>query len=168
MERHAFLFMKPRGLLSCGGGIWCLWTHLMPSLLARRSPASNFIPWSDNLDLLSVLCCLMLAPKSPFPKGKILKIAPEWYSTLPLARGHYSTTPTLSKGDYFPTCLPGKLPQYESLLLAKVPGKQTVPRAEAWAVSEVLQIYRGETPLKIITDASYVIKASTSTTGTSI
>ena len=49
-------------------------------------------------------------------------------------------------------------PIREALLVAKVPGRQTVPRAEAWAVSEVLQIYRGETPLKIITDASYVVK----------
>ena len=49
-------------------------------------------------------------------------------------------------------------PVRESLLVAKVPGRQTVPRAEAWAVSEVLQIYRGETALKIVTDAPYVIK----------
>ena len=33
-----------------------------------------------------------------------------------------------------------------------------MPRAEAWAVSEVLRIHRGETPLKIISDASYVCR----------
>ena len=46
----------------------------------------------------------------------------------------------------------------EALMCAKVPGRQTVPRAEAWAVKEVLDIHRGATPLKIITDASYVVK----------
>ena len=36
-----------------------------------------------------------------------------------------------------------------SVLTSKVPGKQTVPRAEAWAVRQVLVRWRGQKPLKI-------------------
>ena len=45
-----------------------------------------------------------------------------------------------------------------SVLTSKVPGKQTVPRAEAWAVRQVLERWHGRKPLKIITDALYVVK----------
>ena len=49
-------------------------------------------------------------------------------------------------------------PIKEAMLVSKVPGNQTVPRPEAWAVSEVLQVDRRKTPLTIVTDATYVIK----------
>ena len=42
----------------------------------------------------------------------------------------------------------------EAILIAKVPGKQTVPRAEAWAVNCVLEEWHGEMELIIITDVS--------------
>ena len=43
----------------------------------------------------------------------------------------------------------------ESYLFSRVPGKQTVPRAEAWAMYLVLQVWDGTYDLEIVTDASY-------------
>ena len=43
----------------------------------------------------------------------------------------------------------------ESYLFSRVPGKQTVPRAEAWAMYLVLQVWDGTYDLAIVTDASY-------------
>ena len=43
----------------------------------------------------------------------------------------------------------------ESYLFSRVPGKQTVPRAEAWAIYLVLQVWDGTHDLAIVTDASY-------------
>ena len=40
----------------------------------------------------------------------------------------------------------------------KAPGKTTVPRAETWAVLQVLKVMKREKDMKIITDAMYVIK----------
>ena len=45
-----------------------------------------------------------------------------------------------------------------SVLASKVPGRQTVPRAEAWAIRQVLIRWHGKVPLKIITGALYVVK----------
>ena len=45
-----------------------------------------------------------------------------------------------------------------SVLASKVPGRQTVPRAEAGAVRQVLTRWHGKVPLKIVTDALYVVK----------
>ena len=49
-------------------------------------------------------------------------------------------------------------PIREALLVAQAPGNQTVPRAEAWAVSCTLEVWPGKKPRCIITDASYVIQ----------
>ena len=43
----------------------------------------------------------------------------------------------------------------EAYLSSRVPGKQTVPRAEAWAMYLVLGIWAGTYDLEIVTDASY-------------
>ena len=43
----------------------------------------------------------------------------------------------------------------ESYLFSRVPGKNTVPRTEAWAMYLVLQVWDGTYDLEIITDASY-------------
>lgn len=51
-----------------------------------------------------------------------------------------------------------KTPTHASCLRMKVPGKQTVPRAETWAVLQVLLLMKGEQHMKIVTDAMYVIK----------
>ena len=40
----------------------------------------------------------------------------------------------------------------------KVSGRQTVPRAETLAVLQVLLLANGDWPLKIVTDALYMIK----------
>ena len=47
------------------------------------------------------------------------------------------------------------LAKEESYLFSRVPGKQTVPRAEAWAMYLVLQVWGGTYDLGISTDASY-------------
>ena len=47
---------------------------------------------------------------------------------------------------------------HATCLRMKVPGKQTVPRAETWAVLQVLKLIEGKKEIKIITDAMYVIK----------
>ena len=60
-------------------------------------------------------------------------------------------------------------------MIINVPGKQTVPRAETWAVLQVIKVMKGVKEMKIITDAMYVIKgfknhnrkAQKATTGTS-
>ena len=39
-------------------------------------------------------------------------------------------------------------------IASRVPGKQTVPRAEAWAIYLVLCIWDGTYDLEIVTDAS--------------
>ena len=53
---------------------------------------------------------------------------------------------------------PNNEPTQISVITTKVPGRQTVPRAEAWAVRQVLWRWHGNKPLKIITDALYVVK----------
>ena len=45
----------------------------------------------------------------------------------------------------------------EAWLASKVPGRQTVPRAEIWAVLMVLLEWDGSHDLQIITDASYTV-----------
>lgn len=45
--------------------------------------------------------------------------------------------------------------QEEAWMASKVPGRQTVPRAEIWAVLMVLLVWYGTFDLTIITDASY-------------
>ena len=45
--------------------------------------------------------------------------------------------------------------QEEAYLYSRVPGKQTVPRAEAWAIYLVMQVWDGAHDLEIVTDASY-------------
>ena len=46
----------------------------------------------------------------------------------------------------------------EAWLASKVPGRQTVPRAEIWAVLMVLLEWDGSYDLQIITDASYTVQ----------
>ena len=46
----------------------------------------------------------------------------------------------------------------EAWLASKVPGRQTVPRAEIWAVLMVILEWDGSHDLQIITDASYTIQ----------
>ena len=41
-------------------------------------------------------------------------------------------------------------------LCTKVPGRHTVPRAEAWAFYMILKLWHGRLPLTIVVDASYV------------
>lgn len=48
--------------------------------------------------------------------------------------------------------------QEEAWMVSKVPGRQTVPRAEIWAVLMVLLVWDGAYDLAIITDASYTVK----------
>ena len=45
----------------------------------------------------------------------------------------------------------------EAYLASKAPGKQTVPRADTWAVYLVLHEWYGAYDLEIITDASYTV-----------
>ena len=45
----------------------------------------------------------------------------------------------------------------EAYLASRVPGKQTVPRAEAWAIYLVLKVWDGTFDLEIVTDATYSI-----------
>lgn len=52
----------------------------------------------------------------------------------------------------------GKWFQEEAWLTSKVPGRQTVPRAEIWAVRMLLMVWDGSYDLTIITDASYTVK----------
>ena len=47
---------------------------------------------------------------------------------------------------------------HATCLRMKVPGKQTVPRAETLAVLQVLLLIKGKKEIRIITDAMYVIK----------
>ena len=53
---------------------------------------------------------------------------------------------------------PDSTPGHATCMRMKLPGKQTVPRAETWAVLQVLKVMKGEKDMKIITDAMYVIK----------
>lgn len=46
----------------------------------------------------------------------------------------------------------------EAYLASRVPGKQTVPRAEAWAIYLVVCEWDGSYDLEIITDASYTLR----------
>ena len=46
----------------------------------------------------------------------------------------------------------------EAWMASKVPGRQTVPRAEIWAVLMVLMVWDGTHDLTIITDASYTVR----------
>ena len=46
----------------------------------------------------------------------------------------------------------------EAWLASKVPGRQTVPRAEIWAVLMVLMVWDGSFDLTIITHASYTVQ----------
>ena len=46
----------------------------------------------------------------------------------------------------------------EAWLASEVPGRQTVPRAESWAVLMVLMEWDGSHDLIIITDASYTVQ----------
>ena len=41
---------------------------------------------------------------------------------------------------------------------SKVPGRQTVPRAEIWAILMVLMVWDGTYNLTIVTDASYTVR----------
>ena len=43
-------------------------------------------------------------------------------------------------------------------MASKVPGRQTVPRAEIWAVLMVLMVWGGAYDLQIVTDASYTVQ----------
>ena len=43
-------------------------------------------------------------------------------------------------------------------MASKVPGRQTVPRAEIWAVLMVLLVWGGTYDLTVITDASYTVQ----------
>ena len=52
----------------------------------------------------------------------------------------------------------GKRSQEEAWLASKVPGRQTVPRAEIWAVLMVLMVWDGAYDLTIVTYASYTVK----------
>ena len=53
---------------------------------------------------------------------------------------------------------PDRTPLHATCMRMKVPGRQTVPRAETWAVLQVLIVMKGVTQMKIVTDAMYVIK----------
>ena len=53
---------------------------------------------------------------------------------------------------------PDRTPLHATCMRMKVPGRQTVPRAETWAVLQVLKAMKDEKHMKIITDAMYVIK----------
>ena len=48
--------------------------------------------------------------------------------------------------------------QEEAWMASKVLGRQTVPRAEIWAVLMVLIVWDGTYDLTIITDASYTVR----------
>ena len=53
---------------------------------------------------------------------------------------------------------PNRKPDHVTCMRMKVPGRQTVPRAETWAVLQLLKVMKGEKGMKIITDAMYVFK----------
>ena len=48
----------------------------------------------------------------------------------------------------------------EAYLYSRVPGRQTVPRSEAWALYLVLQVWDGSYDLTIVTDATYTISGT--------
>ena len=50
------------------------------------------------------------------------------------------------------------LVQEEAWMASKIPGRQTVPRVEIWAVLMVLLVWDGAYDLTIIADASYTVK----------
>ena len=52
---------------------------------------------------------------------------------------------------------PDKWVEEEAYLASPVPGLQTVPRAEAWAIYLVLQVWDGTYDLEILTDATYTV-----------
>ena len=52
----------------------------------------------------------------------------------------------------------GKWAQEEAWLASTVTGRETVPRAEIWAVFIVLMVWDGAYDLAIVTDASYTGK----------
>ena len=41
------------------------------------------------------------------------------------------------------------------MMYSKIPGRQTVCRAEAWALHNVIDLWPGNYPLEIIVDATY-------------
>ena len=45
----------------------------------------------------------------------------------------------------------------EAYLASKVPGRQTVPRAEIWAVLLILRAWDGSYDLEVVTDATYTV-----------
>ena len=56
---------------------------------------------------------------------------------------------------FHPT-IPG-LVMSRCMIYSKVPGRQTVCRAEAWALHNVIDLWPGDYPLEIIVDATFVV-----------